>query len=82
MAMGTDLSKMDRTPDENVNSDSDKSNGHHEKKKSLRVKVPQNIKLRNVTENSENFDVLHCHMDSQISHYVSIRTFICVIFYK
>lgn len=73
----SDLEKMGQINDHSAAaSDSGKANGHQQKpsKKSLRVKVPQPIKLKNHLDNSENFDVLHSHMEEQISYYVSIRT--------
>lgn len=73
---------MGQINDHNVPaSDSGKANGHKQKpsKKNLHVKVPQPIKLRNHMDNTENFDVLHSHMEEQISFYVSIRTsFLCM----
>lgn len=74
---GPDLEKMGQINDHSAAaSDSGKPNGHHQKpsKKSLRVKVPQPIKLKNHMDDTENFDVLHSHMEEQISFYVSIKT--------
>lgn len=72
----SDRANMGQINDHNVSaSDSGKANGLQQKpsKKSLRVKVPQPIKLKNLVDDSENFDVLHSHMEEQISFYVSIR---------
>lgn len=72
-----DTAKMGQINDHTGSaSDSGKANGLQQKpaKKSLRVKVPQPIKMKNHLDNSENFDVLHSHMEEQISYYVSIRT--------
>lgn len=77
-----DLEKMGQINDHGVAaSDSGKANGHQQKpsKRSLRVKVPQPIKLKNHMDNTENFDVLHSHMDEQISYYVSIRISLYVL---
>ncbi|XP_026329114.1 nitric oxide synthase-like isoform X2 [Hyposmocoma kahamanoa] len=69
---GPDLEKMGQINDHSAAaSDSGKPNGHHQRqsKKSLRVKVPQPIKLKNHMDDTENFDVLHSHMEEQISFY-------------
>lgn len=71
-----DSSKMGEVNDDNVPSVSDKENGHQRKssKKTLRIKVPtQPIKLKNYVDDTENFDVLHSHVES-ITNYVSIKT--------